>query len=100
METICDYCGKTIPDNEICYGTANDTLCGKCMDEFPDAGEAKKQIDQMSYQEMLQIWRHGSAGENPLLAGSIGKYFKDTMFEKKAQLSHEEQVATSKIVGW
>jgi hypothetical protein len=61
--------------------------------------EDKKLIDSLSYSELLQKWRHDPSG-TPLFTGETGKYFKKVMFEKKEKLSHEEQVAASKSVGW
>lgn len=63
--------------------------------------EAFSKINGMDYVNLLHIWRHTpTVDNNPLLQGEIGNYFKKVMFEKKEKLSHEEQVAASKSVGW
>jgi hypothetical protein len=61
--------------------------------------ETKDYIDSLSYYEMLRQWRFGSS-DNTLFHGESGKYFAKRMGEKKNELSHDEQVATSKSIGW
>jgi hypothetical protein len=53
----------------------------------------------MSYVGMLRRWRMTPLG-NPLFMDESGDYFKKVMFEKKAQLTEDEQVTASKTVGW
>jgi len=59
----------------------------------------KKIIDDMSYYDMLELWRFSSIG-NELFQGEIGKYFSKSMNEKKNKLSPEKQVEISKHIGW
>ena len=60
--------------------------------------EQKKQIDGMSYRELLRIWRFTPLGsDNKLLKGEAGEYFAKVMFEKRDKCDH---VAVSKAVGW
>jgi len=59
----------------------------------------KNWIDNASYFQLLQRWRFAESGSS-WFTEEIGEYYKKIMFEKKNQLSDEEQVATSKSVGW
>lgn len=56
-------------------------------------------IDEATYVELLRRWRFHPAG-SPWTKGKIGHYFGKVMEEKKAKLTHSEQVAASKEVGW
>lgn len=110
MENICDCCKKAIPETEICYGIEGATLCDACTDEYyqiaPIEGELTTEeknqaaIEKMSYPELLRIWRHSPSGENELLQGETGTYFRKIMFEKKKKLTQEQRVEASKLVGW
>jgi len=62
--------------------------------------ETKQTIDAMTYEEMLRIWRFGPTCNINLLQGETGEYFKNEMFRKKDKLTHEQQVAISKQIGW
>lgn len=59
----------------------------------------KQEINGMSYHAMLSRWRHSPVGDL-LFQGESGDYFEKVMAEKKAALSHDEQVRTSKEIGW
>lgn len=61
--------------------------------------DSKDVIDEMDYIKMLDLWRHAKPGYF-LFEGNIGAYFEKSMKEKKDKLSHVEQVAASKFVGW
>jgi hypothetical protein len=61
--------------------------------------QEKLKISQMSYQELLQIWRFAKSGDIRL-QGELGNYFADIMNFKKAELSVDEQVRISKLIGW
>ena len=61
--------------------------------------ETKDWIDNASYRELLTRWRRGCCGD-PTFQGAAGDYFRDVMFRKRDALSHEDQVKTSKLVGW
>jgi len=56
----------------------------------------KKQIDSLSYQEMLQKWRFAPIGD-PLFEGETGDYFSARMKELAVDV---DEVAVSKKVGW
>lgn len=58
-----------------------------------------KWINEASYFELLNLWRFAKPG-SPWFQGEVGEHYKKVMLEKKAALSHEEQVRTSKEVGW
>jgi hypothetical protein len=57
--------------------------------------DIKKKIDNMSYEEMLRLWRFAKLG-NPLFIGETGIYFKKQMFEKSKNV---DTVLISKKVG-
>jgi len=59
----------------------------------------KKFIDDMSYYNMLELWRFSPVG-NRLFQGKLGTYFSKSMNEKKDKLSPEKQVEISKKIGW
>ena len=59
----------------------------------------KKEIDAMDYESLLQRWRF-SPSSDVMFHGESGKYFLDVMNEKKEALSHDQQVAISKRIGW
>lgn len=61
--------------------------------------EIKKEIDNMEYAQLLSKWRHSPIGD-PMFQGDSGDYFAKVMREKKDSLTHENQVAISKSVGW
>jgi len=59
----------------------------------------KKEIDEMSYAEMLSRWRFSKVPE-PIFQGEIGEYFSKIMFEKRQQLKPDEHAKISKEIGW
>jgi len=61
--------------------------------------DLKEQIDKMSYEQLLARWRFAPSGDS-MFVGEIGKYYAEVMSRKKNELSHEEQVQTSKDLGW
>jgi hypothetical protein len=60
--------------------------------------ETKKNIDSMSYESMLSLWRSAPSG-HPYFQGEIGQYYKEVMF-KKRDANPSGAVAASKSVGW
>lgn len=63
------------------------------------ADDTRKLIDDMSYEQMLRLYRFEPSG-SPWFTGEVGDYFHLMMLEKKNALSNEEQVEISKRVGW
>lgn len=61
--------------------------------------ETKKNIDDMSYENMLFNWRNCPSG-HPYFQGDIGVYFSKVMAEKRAEISDADHTAASKSVGW
>lgn len=61
--------------------------------------EDKKWIDEATYEQMLERWRHAPAGD-PIFTGEAGVYFQVVMRGKKDALSFGQRVAASKAVGW
>ena len=61
--------------------------------------EIKLEIDNMSYEQMLSIWRFAKSGHR-LITGEVGTYFSSNMKEKKAKISNADQVQISKNIGW
>ena len=59
----------------------------------------KKEIDSMSYETMLALWRFADSGHH-MFYGETGEYFSKVMKEKATALSDSEKVAISKRVGW
>lgn len=59
----------------------------------------KQKIDDMSYIDMLSLWRHAPLG-NPLFLGETGKYYTKVMKQKRSEISDQEHVAASKFIGW
>ena len=56
-------------------------------------------IDNASYSQLLQRWRHAPAGDR-MFAGNLGIYYSSVMAEKKRSLTNDEQVKVSKQIGW
>lgn len=56
-------------------------------------------IDRMSYESLLRRWRNAAAGDS-MFQGATGTYYSERMAEKKAELTHDEQVQASKNIGW
>lgn len=61
--------------------------------------DIKKEIDGMSYEEMLGNWRTHPVG-SPLFQDESGTYFAEAMKLKRDSTPHEERVAASKSIGW
>jgi len=59
----------------------------------------KQWIDNASYEELLRRWRFAPAGD-PCFAGEMGTYYSNVMAQKRMAVSHDEQVRTSKRIGW
>jgi len=59
----------------------------------------KKQIDGMSYESMLRLWRTAPVG-HPMFQGETGDYFSKVMAEKRAQVGPEAHTQASKNIGW
>lgn len=62
-------------------------------------GEAKKKIDEMSYESLLSHWRFAAMGD-PMFLGEVGEYYAEKMKEKREAVGPEGAVAASKSVGW
>ena len=58
--------------------------------------DIKKQIDRMSYEQMLRLWRFHEIG-NPFFIDEIGECFAKVMTEKRKSV---DAAAISKKVGW
>jgi hypothetical protein len=61
--------------------------------------ELKKQIDDMSYEDMLRRQRFDPIG-SPLFQGESGEYFIRTWANKRAALPDGTHAQTSKRLGW
>ena len=59
----------------------------------------KKQIDEMGYEDMLELWRNAPVG-HPFFQGEIGDYYTSVMKVKREQVGHAAHVAASKSIGW
>ena len=56
----------------------------------------KWQIDNMSYEDMLRLWRFAESG-TPMLQDEAGDYFGKIMKEKEKTV---DAVQASKNIGW
>jgi len=61
--------------------------------------DIKKQIDAMSYAEMLSRWRFAPAGGDPMFQGECGDYYAKVMVEKRNN-DPAAAVTASKRIGW
>ena len=59
--------------------------------------ETKEKIDNMSYRDMLELWRFAPVGHSYFSEPDISDYFSKVMAEKKKTANH---VQTSKNIGW
>lgn len=84
---------------EAAQGTKNRALSAR--DEQEDhvtlTDDVKKQIDAMTYAQLLSRWRFAPIG-HPLFEGESGKYFGERMAELRR--AGEDHVAASKSLGW
>jgi len=55
-------------------------------------------IDNASYYDLLYRWRFSE--NDPIFHGETGKYYAKIMNEKKNQLTQDECVRISKLIGW
>ena len=58
--------------------------------------ELKKEIDAMSYESMLRMWRFDHIGIS-VFQGESGEYFAGVMAKKKLTADHAK---VSKVIGW
>lgn len=58
--------------------------------------DVKKEIDAMSYKDMLRLWRFAESG-TPMLQDEAGDYFGEVMQEKKKTV---DAITISKKIGW
>jgi len=63
------------------------------------ATKTKKNIDSMTYESMLRLWRHAPPA-HPYFIGGVGDYFSKVMGDKKEKLGQEGAVKASKNIGW
>ena len=56
----------------------------------------KKEIDEMSYEAMLRMWRFDHISIS-VFQGESGEYFAGVMAKKKIAVDH---VKVSKAIGW
>ena len=59
----------------------------------------KKQIDSMSYTQLLERWRFTPIG-SALFQGANGDYYKQRMLQIKQDIGNAAHVAASKSIGW
>ncbi len=58
----------------------------------------KAQIDSMSYEGMLRLWRNAPAGHH-MFQGETGQYYSKVMAEKRIAVGPAEHVRASKSIG-
>ncbi len=59
----------------------------------------KNEIDTMSYESMLRLWRFAPDG-HPMFQGEVGEYYSKVMGEKRNKLADGVAAAISKLIGW
>ena len=57
--------------------------------------QEKKQIDEMSYKDMLSLWRFTPCG-HPLFQGDTGDYYAQVMGGKRVAIGNDACVSASK----
>lgn len=57
--------------------------------------QLKKEIDNMTHEEMAKLWRFGDSS-NKFLQGEVGKYFSDRLFNHFGGFNP----LLSKKIGW
>lgn len=65
-----------------------------------DKEAIKKQIDGMSYAELLKKWRFCPAGHPWFCDEEIYTHFRNVMEKKKQEIGAAAAVAVSKGIGW
>lgn len=59
----------------------------------------KTRIDNMSYYELLKLWRFAESGHE-LLSGEVGRYYRDVMRTACEEIGPTEHTKISKEIGW
>jgi hypothetical protein len=59
----------------------------------------KSDIDAMSYESLLRLWRNAEVG-SPYFQGEVGTYYRNRMTEKRVEVGDKEHVRASKSIGW
>ena len=67
--------------------------------EPSNEGKLRMQIDEMTYEEMLRLWRFAPSG-NRFFIGEVGKYYESVMKRKREALGPEEHARISMKIGW
>ena len=62
-------------------------------------GPTKDKIDNMTYQEMLELHRYAETGHE-YFVGETGAYFAEIMAKKREEVGDAGHVAASKNIGW
>ena len=60
--------------------------------------ENKNHIDNLSYEQLLSVWRFAPPGD-PWFQGETGEYWSKVMAEKRNK-DNDEHVRASKKIGW
>lgn len=61
--------------------------------------ETKSNINNMSYESMLSLWRNAPSG-HPYFQGDTGDYYSKVMAEKRSKEGNAAHVRASKNIGW
>ena len=61
--------------------------------------ENKKDIDNLSYEQLLSRWRFAPPGDR-WFQGETGDYWGSAMNKKKEEIGQAEAVRVSKDIGW
>ncbi len=50
MESVCDYCGQSVPDDDVAHMGCGQYACGSCRREDPDDAYDRMR-DEEDYRE-------------------------------------------------
>lgn len=76
----------------------NEAYCG-AIRRMLDIHE-EEIVDAMTYKEMFRLWRFAPSGNKYFVNDHIGRYFSNSMREKRSRITNEEYTRISKEIGW
>jgi hypothetical protein len=63
------------------------------------SAQDKKWIDEASYEQLLRRWRFAPTGDG-MFQGATGIYYQQVLDRKRKEISVDEHVRISKVIGW
>lgn len=61
--------------------------------------ELKKEIDEMSYEELLRNWRFAPTG-SPYFSSEVWEHYAKVMEKQRKKIGPAAHIAASKAIGW